>query len=38
MLFDKQQKSMGGEKLGGRLKGNQVELLWGCITSPIEAK
>ncbi len=36
--MQRQQKSMGGVKLGGKLKGDQVKHLWGCITSRIKAK
>jgi hypothetical protein len=38
MSFNGQQESMGGDKLEGRLEGDQIKHLWGYITSHIKAK
>jgi hypothetical protein len=34
MPFDKQEKSMGGKKLRGRLEGDQDQHLWAWARSP----
>jgi len=36
MSFDGQQKPIKGKKSGGKLEGDQVKHLQGCIMSPIE--
>jgi hypothetical protein len=37
MPSDGQQKMVGGKKLGGKPKGDQVEHLWGWTKSPTKA-